>query len=79
MDDEARVALLRGTIKTRRNSLGFGFIAPDHGGPNRFFHASAVEGTTFAQLRVGQRVEFAEGEDARHPGQCRAVLVRLLA
>jgi len=68
----------QGTIKSIRNDRGFGFIAPDDGNRDIFFHSSAVEGRIFDQLREGQRVEFESGEDPRNPGRMRAERVRLI-
>ncbi len=51
--------MARGTIKTIRDDRGFGFITPDDGGRDIFFHSSAVEyPARFDDLREGQRVEF---------------------
>lgn len=47
-----------GTIK-RITDKGFGFIRTE-GGEDVFFHMSSVEGTTFNDLREGQRVSYAE-------------------
>lgn len=67
----------QGTIKTIRDDKGFGFIEPDNGGQDLFFHSSAVEGGTFDQLRQGQRVEFTQGVDPRNPSRSRAENVRV--
>ena len=67
---------MRGTIKTLQPERGFGFIAPDDGGRDLFFHSSAVEGAAFEDLRPGQAVEFEPGEDPRNPGRQRADRVR---
>ncbi len=61
-----------GTIK-RLTDKGFGFI--DTGtGKDMFFHHSNVEGTSYEQLREGQKVTFTEGEGPKGP---RAENVRL--
>ena len=70
--------MAEGTIKTIRDDRGFGFIAPSDGRQDVFFHASAVEGVTFDQLREGQRVEYQEGADERNPSRRRAEHVRLV-
>ena len=49
-----------GTIKKLVSDKGFGFIESD--GDELFFHRSAVEGTTFEELREGQSVEFNVGQ-----------------
>ena len=68
--------MTQGTIKTVRDDKGFGFIAPDSGTEDLFFHSSAVEYPTFDELREGQRVEFETGSDPRNPARQRAVNVR---
>jgi CspA family cold shock protein len=68
-----------GTIKTIRDDRGFGFITPDSGrgsSEDLFFHASAVEGTTFEELQEGQQVTFEQEPDDRNPRRQRAVRVR---
>jgi CspA family cold shock protein len=66
-----------GTIASLRDK-GFGFIMPDGTpvGADLFFHSTAVTGTSFDQLREGQRVSFEEEPDARDPSRRRAVNVR---
>ena len=68
--------MAEGTIKRIHSDRGFGFIAPDGGNQDLFFHQSAVEGRAFDQLREGQRVEFEAGTDPRNPGRSRAEHVR---
>ncbi len=55
---------MTGTIKTLRN--GFGFIARE-GAEDLFFHASALNGVTFEELKEGDAVTFevGEGKDGR--------------
>ena len=68
-----------GTIASLRDK-GFGFILVD-GAPGRgdlFFHSTAVVGTSFDQLREGQRVSFDEEPDSRDPSRRRAVNVTLV-
>ncbi len=69
--------MAQGTIKTIQSDRGFGFIKPDGGGQDLFFHMSAVEYPTFDALREGQRVEFVSGPDPRNPSCSRAEQVRL--
>lgn len=69
---------MQGTIKRINDDRGFGFIAPDDGSQDLFFHASVVEGRAFDQLREGQRVEFETGTDPRNAGRARADRVRPL-
>ncbi len=53
---------MKGTIKTLTDR-GFGFITPEEGGKDLFFHSSALSGVTFNELNVGDAVEF-EVEDS---------------
>jgi CspA family cold shock protein len=54
-----------GKIK-RLTDRGFGFI--DVGKEkDLFFHSSSVQGTTFDQLREGQKVTFTEGRGPKGP------------
>ncbi len=70
--------MAEGTIRTIRDDRGFGFIRPDGERDDIFFHADAVEGTPFDQLREGERVEFEAGPDPRNPSRRRAERVRPL-
>jgi cold shock protein len=54
-----------GTIK-KLTDKGFGFIST--GGSNDlFFHSSAVQGTTFENLREGQKVTYTAGQGPKGP------------
>ena len=57
--------MAQGTIKKLISDKGFGFIAGD--GAELFFHQSAVEGTSFDDLREGQAVEYTKGEGPKGP------------
>ncbi|TCJ99278.1 cold-shock protein [Nocardia alba] len=46
---------------------GFGFIAPDAGGPDVFVEYTALAGAGFRTLRDGQRVEYTVTETRRGP------------
>ena len=50
--------MAQGIIKWFDNKKGFGFIAPDQGGPDAFVHISAVERAGLRDLREGQKVDF---------------------
>ena len=65
--------MARGTIKKVISDKGFGFIKGDN--EEIFFHRSAVEGTSFEELREGQAVEYNEGQG---PKGKRAENVRLV-
>jgi CspA family cold shock protein len=55
----------QGTIKKLVSDRGFGFIEGERG--ELFFHHSAVQGTPFESLRVGQTVEYTEGRGPKGP------------
>jgi CspA family cold shock protein len=57
--------MAEGTIK-RLTDKGFGFISTG-GEKDLFFHSSALEGVSFDQLQVGQRVSFTEGRGDKGP------------
>ena len=56
-----------GTIKRVVRDKGFGFIADDNQEQEYFFHSSACRGTSFDELREGQRVSFEVGQSAKGP------------
>ena len=70
--------MAQGTIKTIRDDKGFGFIKPDDGANDVFFHSSSLEYGVFDQLQQGQRVEFTSGPDPRNPSRTRAEQVTLI-
>lgn len=47
-----------GTVKWFNDAKGFGFIAPDSGGPDAFAHFSAIAMDGFKTLKEGARVSF---------------------
>ena len=47
-----------GTVKWFNAEKGFGFIAPDGGGPDVFAHYSAISSSGFRTLDENQKVEF---------------------
>ncbi len=59
--------MAEGTIKTITDR-GFGFIRPDNGQEDIFFHRSSLVGATFEQLRQGDRVSFNAEDDPRGKG-----------
>jgi CspA family cold shock protein len=59
------MASTSGTIK-RKTDKGFGFIAAANG-TEYFFHQSACVGTSFDDLREGQRVSFDVGQGPKGP------------
>jgi CspA family cold shock protein len=63
-----------GTVKTL-SDRGFGFITPDEGGGDLFFHQTALVGVTIEQLRQGDRLTYSPEPDPRGRGM-RAANVR---
>ena len=47
-----------GTVKWFNSEKGFGFIAPDEGGPDVFVHYSAIESSGFRELTENQAVSY---------------------
>ncbi len=47
-----------GTVKWFNAEKGFGFIAPDSGGPDVFAHYTAIVTSGFRTLDENQKVEF---------------------
>lgn len=66
-----------GTIKTIRDR-GFGFITPDDGGEDIFFHVTGLVDVTLDELRPGDRVTYTTEPDTRGKGS-RAADVRRAA
>jgi CspA family cold shock protein len=68
--------MANGTVKTITDR-GFGFIQPEDGQSDVFFHRSALVGITLEQLRQGDRVTYTAERDPRGKGM-RAVDVRVV-
>lgn len=56
----------QGTIK-RITDKGFGFISPDGGDKDIFFHSSSLSGVAFNDLHEGQRVSYTIGQGPKGP------------
>lgn len=67
-----------GTIKNIKSQNGFGFISPENGGEDLFFHFSALEWgvNTFNSVEIWQKVEF-EVIDGKKPGSKQASNITL--
>jgi CspA family cold shock protein len=63
-----------GTVKFYIADRGYGFITPDDGQVDDFFHVSQLVDTSYGP-RQGDRVLFDRGTDSRS-GKARAVMVR---
>jgi cold shock protein len=66
-----------GTIKSLRDR-GFGFITPQGGTEDLFFHHSSVIDGGFEQMQEGQQVSFDTAADPRDASRQRAVRVSLV-
>jgi CspA family cold shock protein len=66
------VEMPRGTVKFFNDAKGFGFIAPEDGGPDVFVHVSAVERAGLGGLGEGDEIAF-EIEQDRRSGKASAV------
>ncbi len=58
---------MQGTIKSLLTDKGFGFIAPEDGGKDVFFHTSEVIGNQFSNLKVGDLVSFEISDSPKGP------------
>ena len=56
-----------GKVKWFNRQNGFGFIAPDRGGKDLFFHHSDILIEGFKSIEDGQAVEYEIGEGKKGP------------
>ncbi len=66
-----------GAVKWFSRRKGYGFIEPDEGDEDIFFHSSSVDQAAFDELSEGQEVEFDAEPDPKQPDRSRAAHVRL--
>lgn len=71
-----RQILAIGRIKDLKFEKGFGFISPETGGKDVFFHKNSLQDFEFSRLQIGMIVEFEWEKGQRGP---RANFVRCLA
>lgn len=71
---ESKAPMTTGTIKSLRDR-GFGFITPQGGTEDLFFHHSSVSNGGFEQMQEGQQVSFDKELDPRDSSRERAVNV----
>lgn len=57
--------MITGTVKFFNADKGYGFIAPESGGPDAFVHISAVERAGLRTLEKNQRVSYELQQDQR--------------
>jgi CspA family cold shock protein len=67
--------VIGGTVKFYNIEKGFGFIAPDTGGPDVFVHVSAIEVAGLASLQPGDRLLYTPRADRE--GRCAASMLQL--
>ena len=58
---------MQGTIKRLMADKNFGFIGPNDGSKDVFFHASGLQGVQFTQLNVGDAVSFEVEQSEKGP------------
>jgi len=54
-----------GTVKWFNGTKGYGFIAPEGGGPDVFVHISAVERSGLSSLSENQKISYEVVADRR--------------
>lgn len=62
-----------GTVKFFNTDRGYGFIEPDAGGSDMFFHVSQI--ADGIKLREGDRVQFEIGESRGKPAAQRVAVL----
>ena len=58
---------MKGTIKTIVALKNFGFITPEDGSKDIFFHATSLNGVDFSQLKAGDVVTFDVEQSEKGP------------
>jgi cold shock protein len=59
--------MAQGIVKRFMSDKGYGFIAPDDGTPDVFFHQSAIEADGYRSLQDNQRVEYTVTQGPKGP------------
>ncbi|MBA8826247.1 CspA family cold shock protein [Saccharopolyspora lacisalsi] len=59
--------MAQGTVKWFNAEKGFGFIAPDEGGPDVFVHYSAIDASGFRSLDEDQQVTYEVTQGPKGP------------
>lgn len=58
---------MKGTIKTLIADKHFGFITPEDGSKDVFFHESGLQGVQFSELKAGDVVSYDEEQSDKGP------------
>lgn len=58
---------MKGTIKTKVDAKGFGFIAREGEAKDLFFHSNDLNGVSFDELKVGDVVSFEIADGQKGP------------
>ena len=58
---------MQGTIKNIIVEKHFGFIAPEDGSKDVFFHESGLQGVQFSELKTGDTVSFDVEDSEKGP------------
>ncbi|KKR49240.1 MAG: Cold-shock DNA-binding domain protein [Candidatus Magasanikbacteria bacterium GW2011_GWC2_40_17] len=58
---------MKGTIKSIISDKHFGFITPEDGSKDVFFHESGLQGVQFSELRSGDAVNFDQEQSEKGP------------
>ncbi|MCX6782137.1 MAG: cold shock domain-containing protein [Candidatus Magasanikbacteria bacterium] len=58
---------MTGTIKTLITDKNFGFITPEDGAKDLFFHATSLSGVEFTALKQGDAVTFEVEQSDKGP------------
>lgn len=58
---------MNGTIKSLIAEKNFGFITPEDGSKDVFFHATSLQGVEFGQLNSGDAVTFEVEQSEKGP------------
>ena len=59
--------MTNGTVKWFNSEKGFGFIAPNEGGPDVFVHYSAIDAAGFRSLEEDQQVTYDVSQGPKGP------------
>lgn len=65
---------MKGTIKTVIAEKSFGFITPEDGSKDIFFHATSLSGVEFSQIKAGDVVNFDVEESEKGPRAAKVTL-----